>query len=41
MGAGGLATVWIPGVGETVLMVGSGSDLTGVAADLLSEAGVC
>jgi RHS repeat-associated protein len=41
VGAGGLATVWIPGVGETMLLVGSGTDLAGVAADLLGEAGVC
>ncbi len=41
LGAGGLATVWIPGVGETLLLVGAGVDLGGVAADLLHEKGVC
>ncbi len=41
LGAGGLATVWIPGVGETLLLVGAGVDLAGVAADLLHEKGVC
>jgi hypothetical protein len=41
LGAGGLATVWIPGVGETMLLVGSEVDLAGVAADLLHEKGVC
>lgn len=37
----GLATVWIPGFGETLLLVGSGADLAGVTADLLHEGGVC
>jgi len=37
----GLATVWIPGVGDTLLLVGSGADLLGVAADLLHEGGLC
>jgi RHS repeat-associated protein len=37
----GLATVWIPGVGETMLLVGGGIDLAGVAADLLGESGTC
>jgi RHS repeat-associated protein len=37
----GLATVWVPGFGETMLLVGGGLDLAGVAADLLGEKGVC
>ncbi|HWC49625.1 MAG TPA: RHS repeat-associated core domain-containing protein [Solirubrobacterales bacterium] len=37
----GLATVWIPGVGETLMLIGSGADLAGVAADLLDEGGQC
>jgi RHS repeat-associated protein len=37
----GLATVWIPGVGETLLLIGSGADLAGVTADLLHEGGMC
>jgi RHS repeat-associated protein len=41
IGAGGLATILIPGVGETLLMIGSGVDLAGVAADLVHEKGVC
>jgi RHS repeat-associated protein len=40
-GAGGLATVWIPGVGETLLMISGGLDLAGVAADLSHEKGLC
>ncbi|HEY2334762.1 MAG TPA: RHS repeat-associated core domain-containing protein [Solirubrobacterales bacterium] len=40
-GSAGLATVWIPGVGETLLLVGAGIDLAGVAADLLHEKGAC
>lgn len=36
----GLATVRIPGFGETMLLVGGGIDLAGVTADLLSEKGV-
>jgi hypothetical protein len=40
-GVGGIATVWIPGVGETLLMVSGGLDLAGVTADELHEAGVC
>jgi RHS repeat-associated protein len=40
-GAAGLATVWIPGVGETLLLAGAGIDLAGVAADLIHEGGVC
>ncbi len=40
-GVAGLATVWIPGVGETLLMVSGGIDLAGVTADELHEAGVC
>jgi RHS repeat-associated protein len=37
----GIATVWIPGVGEALLMVGSSVDLAGVAADLSHENGSC
>jgi RHS repeat-associated protein len=37
----GLATVWIPGVGETLLLVGSGIDMVGITADLLHEKGMC
>jgi RHS repeat-associated protein len=37
----GLATVWIPGFGETLLLAGGGIDLAGVAADLLNDNGVC
>jgi hypothetical protein len=37
----GLATVWVPGFGETLLMVGAGIDLAGVGADMLNEKGVC
>ena len=40
-GAAGIATVWIPGVGETLLLWSGGLDLAGVAADLLHEKGVC
>lgn len=40
-GVAGIATVWIPGVGETLLMVSGGIDLAGVTADELHEAGVC
>jgi RHS repeat-associated protein len=40
-GAGGIATVWIPGVGETLLMVSGGLDLAGVSFDELHAAGVC
>ncbi|HET9154932.1 MAG TPA: RHS repeat-associated core domain-containing protein [Solirubrobacterales bacterium] len=41
VGSGGLATAWIPGVGETLMLVGGGVDLAGVAADLAHEGGVC
>ena len=41
VGSAGLATVWIPGVGETLLLYSGGVDLAGVAADLLSEKGAC
>ena len=41
VGMSGLATVWIPGVGETLLLVGSGEDLAGVAFDLAHDKGVC
>lgn len=37
----GLATVWIPGVGETLLLVGSGVDLGGLAFDMAHEEGDC
>jgi RHS repeat-associated protein len=37
----GLATVWIPGVGETLLLVGASTDLTGLAFDLSHEKGLC
>jgi RHS repeat-associated protein len=41
VGTSGLATVWIPGVGETLLLVGAGVDLAGVAFDLSHEKGLC
>ncbi|MGN6816790.1 MAG: RHS repeat domain-containing protein, partial [Solirubrobacterales bacterium] len=41
LGAAGLATVWIPGVGETLLMAGAGVDLAGVGADMAHEKGMC
>jgi RHS repeat-associated protein len=41
VGVSGLATVWIPGVGETLLLVGSGEDMAGVAFDLAHEKGLC
>lgn len=41
IGMSGLATVWIPGVGETLLLVGAGVDLAGVAFDLSHERGLC
>jgi RHS repeat-associated protein len=41
IGAAGLATVWVPGVGEVLLMAGSGVDLAGVTADLAHENGMC
>jgi RHS repeat-associated protein len=37
----GLATVLIPGVGETLMLIGSGVDLAGVAFDLSHEKGLC
>jgi RHS repeat-associated protein len=40
-GAAGIATVWIPGVGETLLLWSGGMDLAGVAADLAHEKGLC
>jgi len=40
-GAAGIATVWIPGVGETLLLWSGGFDLAGVAADMAHEKGVC
>ncbi len=40
-GAVGIATVWIPGVGESLLMASGGIDLAGVAADLLHDGGEC
>lgn len=40
-GVAGLATVWIPGVGETLLLWSGGLGLAGVAADLAHEGGVC
>jgi RHS repeat-associated protein len=41
VGSVGLATVWIPGVGETLLLAAGGIDLAGVAADLAHEGGAC
>lgn len=40
-GAAGLATVWIPGVGESLLLISGGLDLGSVAADLSHEKGLC
>ncbi|HEX4670235.1 MAG TPA: RHS repeat-associated core domain-containing protein [Solirubrobacterales bacterium] len=37
----GLATVWIPGVGETLLLVGASGDLAATAFDLSHEKGLC
>jgi RHS repeat-associated protein len=41
VGSTGLATVWIPGVGETLLLAGSAIDLTGLGFDAAHEKGVC
>jgi RHS repeat-associated protein len=41
LGSAGLATVWIPGVGETLLMAGAGVDIAGVGADMAHEKGLC
>jgi hypothetical protein len=40
-GAAGIATVWIPGVGETLLLWSGEMDLAGVSADLAHEKGLC
>lgn len=41
VGMSGLATIWIPGVGETLLLVGSSEDMAGIAFDLSHEKGLC